>query len=102
MIADTGSPPTVVGGILRVSVAYDLPSGNPLKAWSKFDFDFKDKATRLQFKGSGVKISAKAGNIMEIEVVQPDFQLTATGFDMNRDLFVRIDEVNDEENKGEE
>jgi hypothetical protein len=101
-IADSGSPPTVVGSVLRVSVAYDLPSGNPLKAWSRFDFDFKSKTGPLQFKGNGVTVSAKAGNIMEIEVTTPDFQVLATGFDINRDLFVRIDEVSEDEGKENE
>lgn len=101
IIADSGSPPTEVGSVLRVSVAYDLPSGNPLKAWSKFDFDFKEKNSRLQFTGNGVNVKARAGNIMDIEVVKPDFQVTATGFDINRDLFVRIDETNGEEENGD-
>jgi len=101
-IADSRSPPTEVGSFLRVSVAYDLPSGNPLKAWSKFDFDFKGKNGRLKFTGDGAIVKAKAGNIMEIEVIKQDFQVTATGFDINRDLFVRIDEASGDEDKGEE
>jgi len=101
-IADSSSPPTEVGSFLRVSVAYDLPSGNPLKAWSKFDFDFKGKNGRLKFTGDGAIVKAKAGNIMEIEVIKQDFQVTATGFDINRDLFVRIDEASGDEDKGEE
>jgi hypothetical protein len=100
-IADSGAPPTEVGNVLRVSVAYDLPSGNPLKTWSKFDFDFKDKNSHLQFTGNGVNVKARAGNIMEIEVIKPDFQVTATGFDINRDLFVRIDETNVDEENGD-
>ncbi len=78
-IADSGNPPTVVGSILRVSAAYDLPSGNPLKAWSKFDFDFMGKNGKLKFAGDGVKVKARAGNVLEIEVTEPDFQMTATG-----------------------
>lgn len=100
-IADSGSPPTEVGSVLRVSVAYDLPSGNPLKAWSKFDFDFKGKNDRLQFTGNGVNVKAKTGNIFEVEVIKSDFLVTATGFDINRDLFVRIDEVDIDESTGE-
>ncbi len=100
-IADSGTPPTEVGSVLRVSVAYDLPSGNPLKAWSKFDFDFRENNSRLQFTGNGVNVKARTGNIMEIEVIKPDFQVTATGFDINRDLFVRIDETNGEEENGD-
>jgi hypothetical protein len=44
-----------------------------------------------------VKATAKAGNIIEIEVTDPDFSLTLTGFDIHRDLIVRIDEVELEE-----
>ena len=97
-ICDSSSLPTPVGAILRVSVAYDLPSGNPMKYWSKFDFDFrKQKESNLKFKLSNVKATAKAGNIIEIEVTDPDFSLTLTGFDIHRDLIVRIDEVELEE-----
>jgi hypothetical protein len=92
-IADSGNPPTQVGSFLRVSVAYDLPSGNPLKAWCKFDFDFKGKDCPIEFKGNGVMAESLTGNVLEVEVTEPDFQLTAIGFDIHRDLFVRIDEV---------
>ncbi len=90
-----------MGSILRVSAAYDLPSGNPLKAWSKFDFDFMGKNGKLKFAGDGVKVKARAGNVLEIEVTEPDFQMTATGFDIHRDLFVRIDETNKDEGSSE-
>jgi hypothetical protein len=92
-IADSGSPPTQVGGVLRVSVAYDIPTGNPLKGWSKFDFDFGSKDGNLRFSGSGVSVKARAGNVLEVTISESDFQVTASGFDINRDLFVRIDEV---------
>jgi len=92
-IADSGNPPTQVGSILRVSIAYDLPSGNPLKVWCKFDFDFKSKDCAIEFKGNGVIAKAFAGNVLDIEVINPDFQLAAVGFDVHRDLFVRIDEA---------
>ena len=96
-IADSSNPPTQVGSTLRVSVAYDLPSGNPLKAWCKFDFDFKAKDGPIEFKGSGVEVKATTGNVLEIKVTQPDFHLTAIGFDVHRDLFVRIDETDSEQ-----
>ena len=96
-IADSSNPPTQVGSTLRVSVAYDLPSGNPLKAWCKFDFDFKTKDGPIEFKGSGVEVKATTGNVLEIKVTEPDFHLTAIGFDVHRDLFVRIDEADSEQ-----
>jgi hypothetical protein len=105
-IADSSNPPTQVGSTLRVSVAYDLPSGNPLKAWCKFDFDFKAKDGPIEFKGSGVEVKATTGNVLEIKVTEPDFHLTAIGFDVHRDLFVRIDEADSEQDhdaeKGED
>ena len=96
-IADSSNPPTQVGSTLRVSVAYDLPSGNPLKAWCKFDFDFKAKDGPIEFKGSGVEVKATTGNVLEIKVTELDFHLTAIGFDVHRDLFVRIDEADSEQ-----
>jgi hypothetical protein len=96
-IADSSNPPTQVGSTLRVSVAYDLPSGNPLKAWCKFDFDFKAKDGPIEFKGNGVEVKATTGNVLEIKVTEPDFHLTAIGFDVHRDLFVRIDEADSEQ-----
>jgi hypothetical protein len=102
-IADSVDPPTPIGSVLKVSVAYDLPSGNPLKAWSRFDFDFRKCEHQLRFTGDGVNVIAKFGNLLEVEVVKSDFHMTATGFDMNRDLFVRIDEVTtDDEPKTEQ
>lgn len=101
-IADSGNPPTQVGSFLRVSVAYDLPSGNPLKAWCKFDFDFKGKDCPIEFKGNGVMAKALTGNVLELEVTDQDFQLTAIGFDVHRDLFVRIDEVGSDQDQDAE
>ena len=93
VIADSKSPPTEVGSVLQVAVAYDLPTGNPLKGWSKFDFDFKRKDGDVRFSGSGVKVKAKSGNVIEVEVLEADFNVEAKGFDIHRDLFVRIDEL---------
>ncbi|QDV87394.1 hypothetical protein [Planctomycetes bacterium TBK1r] len=102
-ICDSSSLPTPEGAILRVTVAYDLPSGNPMKHWSKFDFDFrKPKASSLNFKLTNVKATAKAGNVIEMEITDPDFSLTVSGFDIHRDLFVRIDEVELEESQLDE
>jgi hypothetical protein len=91
-IADSGLLPTEVDSILKVSVAYDLPSGNPLRSWCKYDFDFTDDNGPVRFKVNGLSMVEKSGNTLQLKVTQADFQLTATGFDVHRDLFVRIDE----------
>ena len=76
---------------LRVSVAYDLPSGNPLKKWSPFDFDLgKDM---LELRGDSVEVKRLAGNVLDLKVLGDKFAFGADGFDLHRDLFIRIDEL---------
>jgi hypothetical protein len=92
----TSSPalPTPPNAVLRMSVAYDMSGGNPLKHWSPFDFDFRKKAKgEINFTGKNVKAEAKEGNVLEIYVDGEEFELTVQGFDVNRDLVVRIDDV---------
>ena len=105
-IADSGGLPTLIGAKLKVSVAYDLPSGNPLRHWSKFDFDFRtsEKRRSIKFRGKGVKpeIPKSTGNVIEITIDEADFYFVANGFDLNRDLYVRIDEVSGEAESDDE
>ena len=76
---------------LRVSVAYDLPSGNPLKKWSPFDFDLGK--TTVELRGDGVEVKRLAGNVIRLTVLDEKFAFGADGFDLHRDLFIRIDEL---------
>lgn len=77
---------------LRVTVAYDLPSGNPMKKWSPFDFVF-GKSPRLKFSGKNVQAVPLAGNVLVLNVESEKFVFGADGFDEHRDLLVRIDEL---------
>lgn len=77
---------------LTVSVAYDVPAGDPLKKWSSFDFDFKAKAERILFSGEHVKAKTISGNVLKLTSFAPRFWLAAEGFDPHTDLFVRIEE----------
>lgn len=95
-ICDSNQLPTPLGATLRVSVAYDMPSGNPMKHWSQFDFDFRQKGGPIKVTGKGVEASTKGGNVIEMQIRNEDFSLSASGFDIHRDLIVRIDEVQDE------
>jgi hypothetical protein len=81
---------------LRVSVAYDLPSGNPMKKWSPFDFQF-GKSPQLKFSGKGVRVVPQAGNVLVLKVEDERFLFAADGFDEHRDLLVRIDELTDDD-----
>jgi hypothetical protein len=80
---------------LKISVGYDLPSGNPIKRWSPFDFEF-GKSENLTFSGEGVSVHRLAGNILALDVTAEKFSFAVDGFDEHRDLLVRIDEMNEE------
>lgn len=81
---------------LRVSVAYDLPSGNPIKKWSPFDFHF-GKSPQLKFSGKSVNVVSQAGNVLVLAVEDERFAFVVDGFDEHRDLLVRIDELTEDD-----
>jgi len=79
---------------LRISVAYDMAGGNPLRHWNKLDFDLRQKDGQpIRFKGKNLAANARDGNVVEVVVKDSPFELTASGFDIHRDLFIRVDEV---------
>lgn len=92
-IRPTGTVEVPANAMLKISVAYDLPSGNPLSKWSKFDFEFKNKKSKIGCKGKHVGVKIADGNVIEVSVKDADFSFSADGFDLLRDLFVRIDEL---------
>ncbi|MBS0266909.1 MAG: hypothetical protein JSS02_33590 [Planctomycetes bacterium] len=79
---------------LRVAVAYDLSTGNPLKKWSPLDFDF-GIAGSVTVKSERVTMQVLAGNELLLTMAGDGFSFSAEGFDEHRDLLVRIDEVDD-------
>ena len=78
---------------LKVSVAYDIPRGDPLRNWSSIDFRIGNQQGDLQPTGRGVKARPWAGNAVLLEDVEEVFAFTLNGFDRHRDLFIRVDEV---------
>ncbi len=72
---------------LRVQVAYSVTDGNPLRQHSPYDFDFTKKDVAVSAKGASVK--AQAANELIVEAAATDFEVTVTGFDGNRDLFIK-------------
>jgi len=85
------------GAMLRVSVAYDLPKGNPLKNWSKLDFEIGNGNGALVPKGKGLKAKLEQGNIVLLREIEGKFSFSVDGFDQTNDLYVRVDEVTDVE-----
>lgn len=89
-VREVPMPPTPA---LRVSVAYDLPKGDPLKNWSPLDFLIAGSDGGLRPKGRGLKAQSIQGNIVQLTEIEDDFHFAVEGFDQHRDLFVRVDEV---------
>lgn len=101
-ITASKSLPVPPNASLRLSVAYDMTGGSPLNHWSKFDFDFRQKqGSKINFAGKGVKVKPIDGNILDIQIEAEDFELAAIGFDIHRDLFIRIDEIQSPEEETE-
>jgi hypothetical protein len=92
-IVSTNSEPVPENAELTVSVAYDVPVGNPLKKWSVFDFDFKRKPCPIHFSGQNVEPKLQAGNVLKLRCAGPKFQFSADGFDLHTDLYIRIAEA---------
>jgi hypothetical protein len=70
---------------VRVRVAYDRESGNPLSKWNAADFVLSPQVLRER---KGLKLLRCEGNQIEFEIESPDFALRVGGFDERRDLIV--------------
>lgn len=83
---------------LRLSLAYDIPSGNPLRNWSKFDFDISSTNSLPRVSGHGLKAKVIKGNVLHLTQFENDFAFSMEGFDHFRDLFIKVDELSIPEN----
>ncbi len=74
---------------LRLKLGYDVPRGNPIKSYQDLDFDVSKSPIKIVQKG--VTFTKKEKNELEFEIdKQNDFEILLTGFDENRDLFLKI------------
>lgn len=70
---------------VKIRVAYDRQSGNPLAKWNPADFTLSIASIRQRV---GVKLLRCEGNQLEFEIESSDFELRVGGFDDRRDLIV--------------
>jgi hypothetical protein len=77
---------------LKVSVAYDLPRGDPLRSWFLRDFRIGNSEGDLRPKGRGTTVKIPRGNVVFLTDLKEDFHFEVQGFDKHRDLFVRVDD----------
>jgi hypothetical protein len=80
---------------LKVSVAYDLPQGDPLRHWSPLDFRIGNGDGALEPRGKGVRAELLHGNVVRLYDLADQFRFSVVGFDQHRDLFIRVDDVSD-------
>jgi hypothetical protein len=83
-----GPPPAA----LEIRAAYDVRRGSALGKWNQADFQFVRAPIRIA-EEEGVEIVEHADNRMVVQVTDAGFRLSVTGFDENRDLYVRVRET---------
>ncbi|OPY04602.1 MAG: hypothetical protein A4E67_02320 [Syntrophaceae bacterium PtaB.Bin038] len=74
--------------VIDLEMAYDVRQGNPFRLYRPYDFDLGKPPIRIE--GVALTWRVTQPNGLKVTTEQPDFQLTVTGFDGNRDLKIRI------------
>lgn len=69
-----------------VRVAYDMIGSNPFKRHSAYDFDFNN--SELEVSSKNLTIATLRPNKLRLTIESPEFHLSVSGFDRNRDLVV--------------
>jgi hypothetical protein len=80
--------------MLRVAAAYDLSRGNPLKHWNRLDFVF-GKGGNLTVRAAGLRARLEKENEAILTVENEAFSFSVDGFDIYRDLYVRVDDLSE-------
>jgi hypothetical protein len=73
--------------IVDVRVAYDIIGGNGFSRHSRFDFDLTE-GDDIAIEAQNAEVTPLRPNKLRLKVTSQDFRLTASGFDVNRDLIV--------------
>ncbi len=75
---------------IKVEVAYEVSKGNAFKKYSSHDFKVGKNGGITLEKNGGVEIISAKENSWKFEVTEIPFFIKGTGFDVNRDLKVKI------------
>jgi len=90
---------TTLPAALRIAVAYDTSRGSPLKRYDPADFDLSRPPVRVGVRAA--QIAACGGNELLVRLEGEDFHIEVCGFDENRDLYVKVEAVEDAEADGD-
>ena len=88
-VRDNPKNPLSPGAVLKVEVAYLTRRGNPISKYEEDDFLLEN----LNVDSSGMSAPGFHGNKIRAEITSPKFSLRVSGFDGNRDLYVKADAV---------
>jgi len=72
---------------VSVRAAYATLKGSSIVNYRQTDFDVEKT---LKIRSRGCHIRRMKGNLIELEITDPEFALEVSGFDINRDLEVRL------------
>lgn len=75
------------GSSIKVQMAYDVRRGSALKRYSEADFDIRTESVKV--KAVEADTESLSSNCLRIKPLSHDFRVTVTGFDTNRDLYLR-------------
>lgn len=84
-----GEQEALTPAFLRIAVAYDRRRGSPLKKYASADFRTNEAPIKVETQGA--KATEKQMNKILVKITDPDFRVTVSGFDENRDLFVDVE-----------
>ena len=85
-----GRDPIPAGDWIDVRVAYDVRRGSPLSKYKQSDFRLGSQPLTSEL--IGVETSEISDNQMSVRILDPDnFRIRVTGFDQNRQIWVKAD-----------
>lgn len=84
-----GSTPVEAGDRAEIRVAYDVRRGSALNRYRTTDFRLGEASVRYQPEGA--EIEEVSDNRMVVRITNPQFRIAVTGFDENRQIYVKVD-----------
>lgn len=71
---------------IEIRIAYDRRSGSALRNFRPEDFQLAAPPIKIECRSALITLVDM--NVMRIRPERPDFEVTVSGFDVNRDLFL--------------
>lgn len=85
----SGDPDAPIPKRLDIRVAYDVRRGDPLSKYDPADFRLDKPPITWSADDDSAEVESAELGRMKVVVRKPRFRLDVTGFDLNRDLYVR-------------